>query len=174
MTIDTVTQRWTRVDSPIGDLLLTSSGEGLSGLYLSTHVDKGTQPEMAAGWEREDDHFSPVVGQLEGYFAGERRTFDLQLSPVGTPFQHLVWSALREIPYGETRSYGAIAARVGKPGAARAVGLANGRNPISIIVPCHRVIGSTGTLTGYGGGLERKQFLLDLELQRSHGAARLV
>lgn len=100
------------------------------------------------------------------YFAGERAAFDLRLEAVGTPFQHTVWNALRQIPYGQTVSYGQIAERIGRPGASRAVGLANGKNPISVVVPCHRVVGSDGSLTGYGGGLGRKQFLLDLERRR--------
>ena len=107
--------------------------------------------------------FPEARAQLEDYFAGRRRTFDLPLAPVGTPFQRRVWEALREIPYGETVSYGVLAARLGQPGAGRAVGLANGQNPISIVIPCHRVIGAGGALTGYGGGLERKRWLLALE-----------
>jgi methylated-DNA-[protein]-cysteine S-methyltransferase len=118
------------------------------------------------GWERDDTAFSDAVEQLEAYFAGERREFDVELDPVGTDFQRRVWDALLTIPYGETRSYGYIAEQIGAPGASRAVGLANGRNPIGIIVPCHRVIGANGSLTGYGGGLERKQLLLDLERGR--------
>lgn len=108
--------------------------------------------------------------QLKDYFAGERTTFDLPLGAVGTEFQHRVWRALAEIPYARTWSYADLAARVGSPGASRAVGLANGRNPISIVVPCHRVVGSDGSLTGYGGGVERKQALLQLE-QRVSGAS---
>jgi methylated-DNA-[protein]-cysteine S-methyltransferase len=104
-----------------------------------------------------------VRDQLDAYFAGERRDFDLQLAPEGTPFRQEVWSALRDIPYGETRSYGQLAAQIGRPGAARAVGLANGRNPIAIVVPCHRVIGSNRSLTGYAAGVERKRQLLELE-----------
>ncbi len=101
--------------------------------------------------------------QLEEYFAGERTSFDIPLAPEGAPFEREVWRALEEIPYGETVSYGEIARRVGQPTAARAVGTANGRNPIAVIVPCHRVIGADGSLTGYGGGLERKRLLLELE-----------
>ena len=107
--------------------------------------------------------FGPAIEQLDEYFSGERQDFDLPLAVAGTTFQQRVWAALREIPYGETESYGELAARIGSPGASRAVGLANGRNPIGIIVPCHRVIGASGSLTGYGGGIERKRQLLDME-----------
>jgi methylated-DNA-[protein]-cysteine S-methyltransferase len=107
--------------------------------------------------------FPDAEVQLDEYFAGKRTQFDLPLHPIGTPFQIEVWEALKAIPYGEVRSYGDIAEQIGRPGASRAVGLANGRNPISVIVPCHRVIGASGSLTGYGGGLERKRLLLDLE-----------
>ena len=113
------------------------------------------------------DQAHEAVEQLEAYFAGERREFDLELEPVGTNFQRRVWEALLTIPYGETRSYGQIAEQIGSPGASRAVGLANGHNPIGIIVPCHRVIGANGSLTGYGGGLDRKRALLELERQSS-------
>lgn len=116
-----------------------------------------------AGWRRDDRAFSDAVDQLAQYFAGERTAFDVELELAGTPFQRRVWTALRDIPYGETRSYGQIAALLGAPGASRAVGLANGRNPVSVIVPCHRVIGANGSLTGYGGGVERKRLLLGLE-----------
>jgi methylated-DNA-[protein]-cysteine S-methyltransferase len=115
--------------------------------------------------ERDPDGevFAETGRQLNEYFAGKRRDFDLPLAFHGTPFQQRVWTALREIPYGETVSYGKLADELGQPSAARAVGLANGKNPISVIVPCHRVVGSTGGLTGYGGGLERKRYLLDFE-----------
>jgi methylated-DNA-[protein]-cysteine S-methyltransferase len=117
-------------------------------------------------WVPDDRAFPDAVQQLEAYFAGERTDFDLELSLAGSEFQRRVWQALLTIPYGETRSYGEIAEQIGASGAARAVGLANGRNPIAIIVPCHRVIGASGSLTGYGGGLERKQSLLELERRR--------
>lgn len=168
------TRCWTRMDSPIGDLLLTGSEEGLTGLYLNRHINPAVDPGSDAGWLHDDAHFADALAQLEAYFSGQLRVFDVALSPIGTPFQLSVWGALRTIPYGETRSYGAIAAQLGAPGAARAVGLANGRNPISIIVPCHRVIGSSGTLTGYSGGLERKRYLLDLERENAGGVSRLV
>ena len=115
----------------------------------------------------DDAVFRDAVEQLESYFAGERTEFDIELELVGTPFQRNVWAALLTIPYGETRSYGEIAIQIGSPGAFRAVGLANGHNPVGIIVPCHRVIGSNGSLTGYGGGLDRKCALLALEKSRN-------
>ncbi len=145
-------------DSPIGPLLLTSDGIHLTGLFMET----GGGNHSNVGWVM-DATAEPLAAtrrQLSEYFAGSRRSFDLPLRLQGTPFQQRVWRELREIPYGETWSYGQLAARIGKPGASRAVGLANGRNPISILVPCHRVIGADGSLTGYGGGLERKQWLL--------------
>lgn len=128
-------------------------------------VDQTYEPSRD-GWEVDDNAFPDAVEQLAEYFAGERTEFDLPLEMEGTAFQRTVWSALREIPYGETCSYGEIARNIGSPAAFRAVGLANGHNPISIIVPCHRVIGANGSLTGYGGGLERKRLLLDLEKSR--------
>jgi methylated-DNA-[protein]-cysteine S-methyltransferase len=156
--------RYAVIPSPLGDLLAVRDDEGLTGLYLPT----GKRPKRPAPeWQRRDGDLADVADQLEEYFAGGRREFDLTLRPRGTEFQRRVWAALREIPYGETRSYGSIAAGLGVPGAARAVGLANGQNPISIIVPCHRVVGATGALTGYGGGLPAKQWLL------SHEAARV-
>src|SRR5205085_9923425 len=107
--------------------------------------------------------------QLREFFAGERTAFELPLRPAGTPFQRAVWDALLEVPYGETTGYGALAQRLGRPGAARAVGLANARNPLAIVVPCHRVVGASGALTGYAGGLERKRFLLELEARGAGG-----
>jgi methylated-DNA-[protein]-cysteine S-methyltransferase len=151
---------FTTMASPIGELLLVGDGETLGGLYMQD----GRKPKrIAAGWTETTAPFADVRTQLEEYFAGERRTFDVRLAPEGAPFEREVWRALEEIPYGETVSYGEIARRVGQPGAARAVGTANGRNPIAVIVPCHRVIGADGSLTGYGGGLERKRLLLELE-----------
>ncbi len=151
---------YTTVDSPIGELMLVGEGEVLSGLYMQEAPrPMPVRPE----WRREDDAFPEVRRELDEYFAGERTDFEVALEMKGTPFQRTVWSALREIPYGETRSYGELARSIGNPSAVRAVGLANGRNPIAVIVPCHRVIGADGTLTGYGGGLERKRTLLDLE-----------
>ena len=147
-------------DSPIGELCLIRDDEGLRGLYMQDH--RGAAP-VDPGWLRDDAAFTGITGQLDRYFAGELTDFDLPLAPRGTPFQLRVWAALSEIPYGETISYGELARYIGHPSAARAVGLANGRNPVAVIVPCHRVIGADGSLTGYGGGLERKRFLLDLE-----------
>jgi methylated-DNA-[protein]-cysteine S-methyltransferase len=165
------TTRWTVTDSPIGPLLLTADDGGLTRLYME--VRKHGPDEVQPEWRRDDSAFTETCRQLDEYFAGERTVFDLPLNPAGTPFQLRVWEALKTIPYGEIRSYGEIAEQIGRPGAARAVGLANGRNPISIVVPCHRVIGASGALTGYGGGLERKQYLLDLETRVSAGQAPL-
>lgn len=128
-------------------------------------VDQTYEPDRT-GWEPDDSAFPDAALQLEEYFAGERREFDLDLDPAGTTFQRRVWAALLTIPYGQTRSYGEIARQIEAPGASRAVGVANGHNPIGIIVPCHRVIGANGSMTGYGGGIERKKTLLALE--KSH------
>jgi methylated-DNA-[protein]-cysteine S-methyltransferase len=148
------------LDSPIGELTLVSDGEALTGLYMDAQRHR---PELPTATAAVDAVLAATRRQLGEYFAGERREFDLPLRPAGTAFQREVWEALREIPYGETAGYGELAQRLGRPGAARAVGLANGRNPIAIVLPCHRVIGAAGALTGYGGGLERKRYLLDLE-----------
>lgn len=129
--------------------------------------DQAHPPAGRDLWSEDRHAFTDVVDQLGAYFSGELVDFDIALDLAGTDFQRRVWAALLEIPYGETRSYGQLAADLGKPGASRAVGLANGRNPVAIIVPCHRVIGGNGSLTGYGGGLDRKRTLLDLERQRS-------
>jgi len=150
---------FTYIDSPIGRLLLSCDGEALTGVYMDL---PSRPPRGMDGW-MEDPNASPLpeaVRQLKEYFSGKRREFDLPLRLRGTAFQQRVWRSLTEIPYGETLSYGQLARRIGKPSASRAVGLANGRNPISILVPCHRVIGADGSLTGYGGGLERKRWLL--------------
>jgi methylated-DNA-[protein]-cysteine S-methyltransferase len=150
----------TAIASPIGELLLLGDGHALRGLYMQA----GRKPvRVSDSWQAADKPFAEARKQLEQYFAGERTAFDLPLAAEGSEFERRVWRALEDIPYGETESYGEVAERIGAPGAARAVGLANGRNPISIVVPCHRVIGANGTLTGYGGGLERKRFLLELE-----------
>src|SRR5690606_7850864 len=141
-------------DSPVGSLLLAGDGHNLS--LISFPTGKATRkPE--ADWMRRNDVFKKVKDQLAAYFAGELTRFDLPLAPSGTPFQLAVWKALESIPYGETRSYADIARLVGKPDATRAVGAANGQNPLPIVLPCHRVIGSNGSLTGFGGGLECKQ-----------------
>ncbi|WP_436777560.1 methylated-DNA--[protein]-cysteine S-methyltransferase [Yinghuangia sp. YIM S09857] len=153
--------RHTVIGSPVGELLLVGDGEALSGLFMLP--DAKYVPEIAADWVRDDSAFDDVTRQLDEYFAGERREFDLRLAPRGTDFQRRVWRELTTIPYGRTTSYGAMADALGSPTASRAVGAANGRNPISIIVPCHRVIASTGALTGYAGGLDKKRRLLALE-----------
>ena len=155
-----ITDRFTVVPSPVDDLILTGDGTALTGCYFS---DPGRHDQPAEGLIRDDAAFAGAVAQLGQYFAGERTEFDLPLAPSGTDFQLRVWQQLRTIPYGTTCSYGDVAAAIGATNGFRAVGLANGRNPISIIVPCHRVIGADGSLTGYGGGMERKRFLLDLE-----------
>jgi methylated-DNA-[protein]-cysteine S-methyltransferase len=151
---------YTTFDSPIGELLLVGDGRALRGL----HMIEGRRPLAPRDdWTEAAAPFDDVRAQLEEYFDGRRTSFDVPLALDGTPFQRSVWRALQEIPYGETTSYGELARRVGQPGAARAVGLANGSNPIAVIVPCHRVIGANGKLTGYGGGTENKRILLDLE-----------
>ena len=149
-------------DSPIQSLLLTSDGASLTGLFM---VEQKHGPEIGADWMEDQDAapFAETTRQLTEYCAGTRREFDVPLLPQGTEFQRKVWTELQNIPYGATLSYGALAQKVGSPNASRAVGLANGRNPISIIVPCHRVVGANGKLTGYGGGLPRKAALLALE-----------
>lgn len=152
------------IDSPIDPLLLTGNGEELTGLYMNPPQRVAN---LSANSRQNAACFSEVVAQLRAYFAGELQTFDLPLNATGSGFQKRVWEALIEIPYGETVSYKAIAERIHSPKAVRAVGLANGRNPLSIVVPCHRVIGANGKLTGYGGGLPRKQWLLAHEAQQS-------
>jgi methylated-DNA-[protein]-cysteine S-methyltransferase len=147
------------VSSPIGDLLLTSDGDALTGLHMQLRQGKPTA-EPGPTWKRNDTALRAAREQLRQYFAGERRVFDLPLRMAGTSFQRMVWQGLLEIPFGATWSYADLARHVGRPGASRAVGAANGRNPIGIVVPCHRVIGSDGTLTGYGGGVDRKEWLL--------------
>jgi methylated-DNA-[protein]-cysteine S-methyltransferase len=156
---------YTVVDSPVGELLLGGVA-GSPALRRLWFVDGGVAGVADPTWSRDDDAFAEVRAQLEEYFSGERQTFELELDLVGTEWERRVWSALLSIPYGETRSYGEIAAEVCTPAAARAVGTANARNPVAVIVPCHRVIGASGHLTGYGGGLERKRTLLDLEAGR--------
>jgi len=149
----------TVVPSPIGPLTVVREDGELVRLAMSP---PGRFVDAELG-ERSDEGFAEVVAQLGEYFAGERTAFDLPLRPVGSEFELAVWEELTRIPYGETRSYGDVARALGDPGAAQAVGAANGRNPLSIVVPCHRVIGADGSLVGYGGGLRRKRFLLDLE-----------
>jgi methylated-DNA-[protein]-cysteine S-methyltransferase len=147
----------TSFDSPVGIVHLVGDGGRLTGLYLDA------LPHRHGPVEPDEGRLDDVRSQIEEYFAGRRIEFDVELRPTGTPFQLAVWEALRTVGYGETASYVEIARQIGRPTASRAVGAANGRNPISIIVPCHRVIGSTGKLVGYGWGVERKQWLLDLE-----------
>jgi methylated-DNA-[protein]-cysteine S-methyltransferase len=152
----------TIVDSPCGPLTLVAEDDALCGLYM---VEQRHRPDELTFGSRSPHAaiFARAEAELKEYWAGERRVFEVPLGFVGTPFQRLVWSALREIPYGSTTSYGELADRLGRPAASRAVGLANGKNPVGIIVPCHRVVGSNGSLTGYGGGLERKRYLLHFE-----------
>jgi methylated-DNA-[protein]-cysteine S-methyltransferase len=159
----------TAMDSPIGQLTLTAEDELLTGVHMheQRHV-----PVLSPSIERDDATLAPFVAQLRAYFAGDLTDFDLPIELRGTEFQRRVWATLQEIPYGETISYGELARWVGNPKASRAVGLANGRNPVAIVVPCHRVIGADGSLTGYGGGLERKVWLLEHEGSRSSGAAQ--
>jgi methylated-DNA-[protein]-cysteine S-methyltransferase len=160
---------YTLMDSPIGTMLLVGDGSALRGLYMQ---EAPNPVAVRTEWERSDAPFDSVLEQLTEYFDGKRTEFTVPLHASGTAFQQVVWRALQDIPYGTTISYGDLARRIGQPSASRAVGLANGRNPISVIVPCHRVIGANGTLTGYGGGLERKRILLNLEadvsLRQSH------
>jgi len=150
----------TIVDSPYGPLTLVADDGVLCGLYM---VGQRHRPPEENFGQRDDTLFGRASDQLEAFFAGELKEFTLELRLDGTPFQRSVWDQLRRIPYGETRSYGELAEALGNPAASRAVGLANGKNPIGIIVPCHRVVGADGGLTGYGGGLDRKRRLLDFE-----------
>jgi methylated-DNA-[protein]-cysteine S-methyltransferase len=162
MTASTLTGRRSHavVDSPVGPITLLATDDRLTGLYLSEQRHPPAADQFGAP---DDGPFAAAAAQLSEYFAGRLTSFDLPVTRTGTAFQRLVWSALQDIPYGTTVSYGELAAAIGRPSAARAVGLANGRNPVSIVVPCHRVVGSDGSLTGYGGGLERKRYLLALE-----------
>lgn len=148
------------MQSPIGDLLIVSDGEALTAVHMAgaRHA-----PNPGDGWIRDDLRLAGAVKELEEYFAGARTAFDVPLRPRGTAFQLRVWEALREIPFGETLPYGELARHMGRPGAARAIGAATGRNPIAILIPCHRVVGADGSLVGFGGGLDRKRALLELE-----------
>lgn len=148
------------VNSPIGDLLVAGEA-GVLKVVSFASGNMAREPEP--GWVRSDTEFDEVRRELGEYFAGKRESFDVALDPDGTDFQRNVLAELQRIPYGETRTYGDIAKEIGRPKASRAVGAANGRNPIPILIPCHRVIGSDGSLTGFGGGLETKEYLLDLE-----------
>lgn len=164
--------RWTVLPSPLDDLLVARSDLGICGIWMTPHQGMSGPDEA---WHRDDTAFDDAREQLSAYFSGELTSFDLPLDlRRGTAFQKRVWGALLEIGYGTTTSYGAVAATLGLvPGASRAVGLANGRNPVSVVVPCHRVIGAGGDLTGYGGGLDRKRWLLSHESERSGRADRL-
>jgi methylated-DNA-[protein]-cysteine S-methyltransferase len=156
---------WTSVDSPIGRLLLVGDSGALTGLYVADHE---RAPTPASDRPRRPGDFADVQRQLDEYFEGRRTTFTVPLRLDGTPFQVAVWTALLDVAHGTTSTYGELAARLGRPSASRAVGAANGANPISVIVPCHRVVGADGALTGYGWGVERKAWLLAHE--RAHAA----
>src|SRR5512144_1782287 len=151
--------RYDEIDSPVGPLLVAADEAGLRLI----HFQAAHRRKPEASWRRDAAAFRDLATQLRQYFRGERRAFDLPLAPRGTPFQLATWRALSAIPYGETISYEELARRVGRPSASRAVGAANGANPLPIVVPCHRVIGKNGSLTGFGGGLEAKRALLELE-----------
>ena len=152
------------LETPIGDLLLAGDGDAL---YLIGFPEGAMRREPEDDWIFSEKPFADAREQLTAYFAGERKSFDLNLKPGGTEFQMQVLDELQKIPYGTTTSYGDIAKRIGRPKAVRAVGAANGRNPIPIIIPCHRVIGSSGDMTGFGGGIPTKEALLRLELEHS-------
>ncbi len=168
---------WTLIDSPVGPVRIVAHDEAVTAVEFTGAVPEDTSPRSSVRTaqrrtatreigERDDDHpvLSEAARQLREYFAGRRQEFDLPLDPGGTDFQRRVWDELRRIGYGRTASYGELAARLGMPrGASRAVGAANGRNPIGIVIPCHRVVGVSGSLSGYAGGVERKQLLLRLE-----------
>ncbi|MEH6460157.1 methylated-DNA--[protein]-cysteine S-methyltransferase [Chitinimonas sp. JJ19] len=154
---------WDAIDSPFGRMVAQVNGQG--GLLSLSFFDHAETTAVAAGARHDTVRLAAVMAQLREYLAGTRQQFTLPLAPSGTPFQHAVWAALVQIPYGETVSYGELAQALGQPGAARAVGRANATNPIGLIVPCHRVIGGDGSLTGYAGGLPRKQALLAFEHQ---------
>ncbi|MEV7726142.1 methylated-DNA--[protein]-cysteine S-methyltransferase [Streptomyces sp. NPDC087917] len=156
-------KQYTVVDSPLGPLTMVSTGGVLSALYMTDHRHRPAEETFGERVAESEEPFPEVVRQLTAYFAGELREFTVPVRLEGTPFQRDVWDRLVRIPYGETWSYGRLAAELGNPKASRAVGLANGKNPVSIIVPCHRVIGASGAMTGYGGGLDRKVRLLELE-----------
>jgi methylated-DNA-[protein]-cysteine S-methyltransferase len=152
--------RYARVATPVGPLIVAESNEGL----VAVQFERGRRRRpIDPAWRRTDAGQLPAARQLAEYFAGSRKTFEVRLAPLGTPFQRRAWAAVARIPYGRTRSYSEIAVEIGAPDAVRAVGAANGQNPWPIIVPCHRVIGSNGSLTGYGGGLEVKKALLEFE-----------
>ena len=154
------------VASPLGTMLLVASGDALTGIHFE---GERYQPAIGADWRRTPDHLllRAAQAQLDEYFAGRRTRFDLPLARIGTPFQRAVWTAIAAVPYGATIAYRELAARAGRPDSVRAAGTATGRNPWTIVVPCHRIIGANGALTGYAGGLERKRALLALEAQHA-------
>ncbi len=156
----TATRTHAVLDGPLGPMTVVGQDDLLAGLYL--HEQRHLPPADRLG-DRDDGILPELQEQLGAYLAGELQAFDVALAPLGTPFQAEVWAALRRVPYGTTTTYGALAAAIGRPAAVRAVGAANGRNPYCLVVPCHRVVGADGSLTGYAGGLDRKRFLLDLE-----------
>jgi methylated-DNA-[protein]-cysteine S-methyltransferase len=151
------------VASPVGPLTIVADGGAIAALYMDAQRHAPQPETLGLPGDAGDEPFATAARQLDAYFAGRLTEFDLPLALAGTDFQRQVWAGLRAIPYGQTVSYGELARRIGSPAASRAVGLANGRNPVAIVVPCHRVIGSDGSMTGYGGGLDRKRFLLALE-----------
>jgi methylated-DNA-[protein]-cysteine S-methyltransferase len=151
---------YSELESPVGALLLLGDDSSLRGLYMQ---EQKHRPALPDGCARNDEPFRAVREQLRAYFAGKLKQFEVSVAGAGSAFQQRVWQALLTIPFGETESYGGLARRIGNEKASRAVGLANGRNPIGIIVPCHRVVGANGSLTGYGGGVSRKQWLLEHE-----------
>jgi methylated-DNA-[protein]-cysteine S-methyltransferase len=159
------TIRFDFIDSPIGTLTAAADESGLRWLLFP----QNRHEPVREGWQRDTASFAELRRQLAAYFGGELRDFDLPLAPQGTPFQQSAWAALRTIPYGETRSYRDQALAIGNPKAVRAVGQANGRNPLPIVIPCHRVIGANGSMTGFGGGIDTKRFLLDLEARHGGG-----
>ena len=157
---------YARTPSPIGELVLAANGQGLTGLYVPGHQAIDTVISLGTP---DESPFGTVIGELDEYWSAKRTDFSVPIAPVGTPFQLAVWKQLRRIPYGGTVSYLDLAKRIGRPSAARAVGSANARNPISILIPCHRVVGSAGSLTGYAGGLDRKRWLLAHESTMKNG-----
>ena len=162
------------VPSPVGDLTVVADGGAVTHVLMDAARHRPDAPETFGDvGDLADEPFASAVGQLDAYFAGTLTTFDLPLAPRGDAFHQRVWALLREIPYGETRSYGLLATALGDRNLAQAVGTANGRNPIAIVVPCHRVIGSDGSLVGYAGGLERKRLLLALEEPPADASGRL-
>jgi methylated-DNA-[protein]-cysteine S-methyltransferase len=161
-----MTTFYSYVESPLCRIVVQGDGQFITGLHMPSHRHWS---DIGPDWQEADEPFHAIRQQLNEYFAGQRQEFDLPLKLAGTPFQQRVWQELVRIPFGKTITYAQLAQRVGKPTAFRAVGSANGRNPISIIVPCHRVIGADGTLTGYGGGVDRKQWLLDWERGATKG-----